>query len=259
MDASGRRIALVTGASAGIGAAFARRLARDGYDLVLVARREERLRALAEELERQHGTRSLVVPQDLGLAGAPRRVFEATQAAGLFVELLINNAGYGAYGLFLEQDLDRQLAMIDVNCRALVGLSHLYAGPMKDRKRGGILHLSSVVAFHPCPYMATYGATKGFILSFSEALWAELGHHGVSVTALCPGLTQTEFLEVSGLHQKQHGIETAEVVVDRGLAALAARRPSVISGWFNAARCQIPRFSPRWLTARIAELILGRW
>ena len=258
MDAA-RPYALITGASAGIGAAFARRLARDGHNLVLVARREDRLRALADELSAAHGTTSLVVPQDLGAPDAPRRVFAATEAAGVAVDLLVNNAGYGAYGLFLEQDLDRQLAMIDVNCRALVGLSHLYAQPMKARRRGGILHLSSVVAFHPCPYMATYGATKGFILLFSEALWAELSHFDVAVTALCPGLTQTEFLEVSGLHKKQHGIETADVVVERGLAALAARRPSVISGWFNAARCQLPRLGPRWFTARLAEYILGRW
>ena len=258
MDST-RRCALVTGASAGIGAAFARRLARDGYDLVLVARREDRLRALADELERAHGTRSLVVAQDLGAPDAPQRVFAATEAAGLFVELLINNAGYGGYGLFDEQELEKQLGMVDVNCRALVGLSHMYARPMKAKRRGGILHLSSIVAFHPSPYMATYGATKGFILLFSEALWAELSHHGVAVTALCPGLTQTEFLDVSGLSGKGHAIETAESVVERGLAGLAARRPTVICGLFNAARAQIPRFSPRWLTARIAEFILGHW
>jgi short-subunit dehydrogenase len=249
--------ALVTGASAGIGETFARRLALDGYSVVLVARREERLRALAAELERDHGVGTFVVPLDLSHPSAPKTLFDTVETAGHFVEVLINNAGFGSHGSFLDLDPDREMAMVDLNCRTLVGVSRYFAVPMKRERRGGIIHLASVASFQPCPYMATYGATKGFILLFSEALWAELSEFGISVTALCPGPTATEFFDVakySGF--AQHAFEKPELVVERGLSAMRRGRPTVVSGLFNTIRSLSPRLIPRWLAARIAALLL---
>jgi short-subunit dehydrogenase len=249
--------ALITGASAGIGESFARRLAQDNYNLVLVARRGDRLRALASELERVHAIETLVIAMDLADPGAPKALFEKVEAAGHFIEVLINNAGFGSHGSFLDLDADREMAMVDLNCRTLVGVTRYFAAPMKRERRGGIIHLASIASFQPCPYMATYGATKGFILLFSEALWAELCEFGITVTALCPGPTATEFFDVA----KYSGFERAafekpEIVVERGLAAMRQGRPTVVSGLFNTLRAHSTRLIPRWLAAKIAAALL---
>lgn len=257
--ANGKPWALITGASAGIGATFARALARKGLNCVLVARRKDRLDELAAELTRDHGVECRVFPQDLGEFDAPKRLFEYTQAQGLEISTLINNAGFGSHGKFIELDPEWEMRMIDVNCRALVGISRMYAPRMAERGRGQIVHLASVAAFQPCPYMSTYGATKAFILMFSEALWAEMLAHGVHVTAVCPGPTQSEFFQVArygAARGREFVVETSEVVVERGLAALEANRLYMVSGFINWMKAFAVRFFPRSLVARVAAFIL---
>lgn len=252
--------ALVTGASAGIGEAFSRRLARDGWNLALVARRRDKLESLAAELTGAHGIRTVVVVQDLREALAAQAVFEATEGQDLEIDLLINNAGFGWYGRFPQMDATHVASMIDLNCRTLVGLSVRHGEKMRQRGHGGILHLASVLAFHPVPYLAVYGATKAFVLSFSEALWAELRPSGVTVTALCPGFTATEFSAVSGLRVDGHRVDRPEHSVELGLAALAAGKSHVIPGWINyALACALPRCLPRSWAARVAELTFNYW
>src|ERR671928_186613 len=194
------KVALITGASSGIGEVFARRLAARGENVVLVARTGERLNAICNELGRAHAN---VVAQsvalDLSEADAPQRLFDETNQRGLEVDTLINNAGFGSMGEFLTLDIARELQMIDLNVKALVALTRLYLAPMRERKRGAIVNVASTAAFQPVPYMATYAATKAFVLSFSEALWDENRAHGVHVMALCPGVTETNFFEASGM------------------------------------------------------------
>ncbi|MBI3894255.1 MAG: SDR family oxidoreductase [Candidatus Wallbacteria bacterium] len=257
---NGRPWALITGASAGIGAVFARKLARDGMNCVLVARRRERLEQLAAELKQDFGSDTRVFSQDLGVFEAPKKVLEFTDGEGLEIHTLINNAGYGTHGEFCAQDPEWEMKMVDLNCRALVGISHMYAPRMKARRQGNIVHLASVASFQACPYMATYGATKAFILMFSEALWAELKDYGVHVTALCPGPTQSEFFAVAGLVDtgttRVGALAPTDAVVEDGLGALKANKPYVVSGFSNYVKSQASRFVPRWLATVITAHML---
>jgi short-subunit dehydrogenase len=164
---------LITGASSGIGEVFARRLAERGENLLLVARSEDRLNALCNELGRARGVNCQTVALDLSEAGAARRLFEETQRRGLEVDTLVNNAGFGSMGDFMSLDVGRELNMIDLNVKSLVELTYLYLAPMRKRRRGHIINVASVAAFQPVPYMATYARPKAFVLSFSEALWDE--------------------------------------------------------------------------------------
>ncbi len=178
---------LITGASSGIGEAFARRLARDGWNVLLVARTESKLEMLCSELGRASDINAQYVALDLTDTDAPAKLFEETKARGLEVEMLINNAGFGSMGDFLQLDLERELEMVDLNIKALVALTYLFLGPMRERGRGSIINVASTAGFQPVPYMTTYAATKAFVLSFSDALWEENRAYGVSVMALCPG------------------------------------------------------------------------
>ncbi len=187
------KTALITGASSGIGRELAHVLAEHGYNLVTVARRADALQALAEALYDAYGTSVVVLPMDLAKASAPRQIFKAVQADGIHVDVLVNNAGFGAFGDFAGTPLSRVTGMIQVNVAALAELTHLFAGPMIELGEGRILNVASVAAFNPVPHAAVYGATKAFVLSFSEALSEELRAHGVTVTAVCPGLTETGF------------------------------------------------------------------
>jgi hypothetical protein len=193
------RTVLITGASSGIGLELARLFAADGHDLILVARRADRLEALAGELRVGHAVTVHVWPEDLGDRDAPARLHARALAENLFVETLVNNAGFGALGDFAELPLDRQLAMIDVNLRALTELTHRFLPDMRRHRRGRILNVASMAAFQPGPHMAVYYATKAYILLLSEALSAELAGSGVSVTCLCPGVTRTEFQDAAGM------------------------------------------------------------
>jgi len=245
--------ALVTGASAGIGWALAEQLAAGGTNLVLTARRRERLEQLATRLREQDKVRVECIAADLGRASAPEEIFNITQDKGIAVELLVNNAGFGAYGEFHKIELARQLEMIQVNITAVVHLTHLYLPAMIERQRGDILIVASTAAFQGVPYITTYAATKAFDLLFAEALAEEVRRYGVRVCALCPGSTQSEFHEVAGQpeHTKRRQ-ETAEKVARVGLEALARGKSYVISGLGNYLGTHGQRLAPRRLVTRVA-------
>jgi short-subunit dehydrogenase len=245
--------ALITGASAGIGTALARELAAGGTNLILTARRRDRLAGLAGELSAKHGIRTLVCVADLAQPAGPREIFAFTESKKILVDLLANNAGFGAYGEFRKVQVERLLEMVQVNVSAVVHLTHLYLPGMIARGSGDILIVASTAAFQAVPYITTYAATKSFDLLFAEGLAEEVRHHGVRVCALCPGPTESEFLEVAG--QRPHSRrpqETAEKVARVGLRALAAGKSSVISGFANWLGAETVRFAPRSMVARIA-------
>jgi len=251
--------ALVTGASSGIGEAFARALAAHRMDLILVARGHERLRAFASELEAEHGVRAVVVPVDLGRPDAARVVRAAAEAAGLSVGLLVNNAGYGLFGDFTEQDPAVQTDMIDVNCRAPVALAREFAPDMANRGCGGIIFVSSIAAYQPTPYFSVYAATKVFDLFVAEALWAELGRHGVEVLGLSPGHVRTRFQARSGdpVTNPPGGVSQPEEIVATALSALG-RKPSAISGLRNVAVSVLVRVLPRTVVMHAAMRYFDR-
>ena len=252
--------ALVTGASAGLGAQFARALALEGHDLILTARRIDRLDALATELRAAHGVKVETIAADLA-EGAAGLIAEIA-ARGLVVDTLINNAGFGQSGALAGQDRDRLLAMIDLNCRALVELCHAVLPAMLQMRSGGILNVASTAAFQAGPGMAVYYASKAFVLSFSEALHEEVRGQGVRVAVLCPGPTETEFFDAAGTGQdfalrKLAG--SPEKVVRDGLKALAANRAVKISGAMNAVMAHSTRFTPRFVLRRlVAGIQKGR-
>ena len=247
MSAWQGKTALITGASYGIGAAFARRLAAEGAQLILTARSAERLAALAAELSQQYQTRVTIIAADLADHDAPQFIFDETQRQGLTVNLLINNAGFGAAGDFAFLPLPKQLEMIQVNVTALVALAHLFVQPMLARRHGAILNVGSTASFQGVPYLATYAATKSFILNFSEGLWGECRPYGVTVTALCPGSTESNFHAVAGSERqaRPHPKQSAEAVVATALAAIAAGRSHVVSGTNNKLMIWLARFFPR--------------
>lgn len=249
-----KQVALVTGASAGIGLALAELLAKDGDDLVLVARSGDRLRALAERLERAHGIKAHVVAADLSDPDAPAAIAREVAALGLEVDVLANNAGFGSNGAFLELDLAREAEMIQVNVAALVKLTHHFAKGMKARARGRILNVASTAGFQAGPYMATYFATKAFVVSFSEALSVELEGSGVTVTCHCPGPTATEFARAAGNEGTKlfkGGVATADEVARHAHEAMRAGEKLAIHGTFNWLRMQSLRVAPRALVHRI--------
>ena len=244
---------LITGASSGIGEAFARRLAARGENLLLVARSEDKLASLCEELGQSHKVKAQYVALDLTESDAPGELFAETNRRGLFIETLINNAGFGSMGDFAALDLGRELQMVDLNIKALVALAHLYLKPMREQKRGTILNVASTAAFQGVPYMATYAATKAFVLSFSEALWDENRALGVHVMALCPGVTETNFFAAAQTDKPPMRVaQTAEQVVDTALKGLKRGKSHIISGWTNYIMAESERLVPRWIVARIA-------
>jgi short-subunit dehydrogenase len=247
MGKSGRT-ALITGASAGLGREFARLAARDGHDVVLVARRRDRLDELAGELGAAHGVAVSSVVVDLEDKTAARQIAEQVQAAGLEIDLLINNAGFGSHGTFAGSELGRELGIIDVNVRALVELTHLFLPGMLGRRRGRILNVASVAGFVPGPFMATYYASKAFVLSFTEALSYELRGTGVTATAACPGPTATEFGTVAKSERTNlfRGVPAdAAVVARHGYRAMLAGKVVAIPGIKNKLIAQSIRVGPR--------------
>jgi short-subunit dehydrogenase len=247
--------ALVTGASAGIGVALARELAAGGANLVLTARRKERLETLARELSSQHKISVETFAADLAQSDGPQQIFAYTLAKQLTIDLLINNAGFGAYGAFATVETQRLLDMVQVNCSAVVHLTRLYLPQMLKQRRGDVLILASTASFQAVPFISTYAATKAFDLLFAEGLAEEVRPCGVRVCALCPGSTESEFHEVagqSGLVAARKSRETAEKVARVGLQALAAGKSYVISGTRNYLGAQSQRLVPRGLVTRIA-------
>jgi short-subunit dehydrogenase len=244
---------LITGASSGIGAAFARKLAARGRNVLLVARSEDKLITLCNELGRLTSIRAQYVALDLQGPEAPLQLLEETKNRGLEIEMLINNAGFGSMGDFVKLDLDRELDMIQLNIRALVELTHRFLVPMRERKSGTIVNVASTAGFQAVPYMATYAATKAFVLSFSEALWDENRRHGVHVMAVCPGVTETNFFETAGMdHPPMRIIQTPEEVVETTLRALNRQKSTVISGWGNWFTIEAERILPRSVVTRVA-------
>jgi len=243
--------ALVTGASAGIGWHLAQQLAAARANLVLVARRVDRLEELAAKLRQDHGVQVEICPADLVDPRAPEQVFAFTQQKGLPIEILINNAGFGVYDEFYKNDLRRVLDMVQVNVTAVVHLTHLFLPAMIERRSGYIMIVSSTAAFQAVPYLGAYSATKGFELLFGEAVAEELRHSGVRLSVLCPGPTETEFNQVAGQTARTKHRETAEKVARVGLQALAAGKPSVISGKLNWFNMEMQRVIPRRLVTRV--------
>jgi short-subunit dehydrogenase len=247
-----RPVTLITGASAGLGAEFARQCAARGEELVLVARRRARLDALAGEVGRAH-----VFPLDLAAPGAAHSLIDAIAAEGLAIDTLINNAGFGLAGRFDAQPLERLSEMVELNIRALVELTHLALPGMKERGRGAICNVASTAAFQAGPNMAVYYASKAFVLSFTEALHQELKGTPIRVSALCPGPTDTEFADVADSHSPtlKRISGTAADVVRAGLKGLDANKAVVIPGLPNKLTAQANRVLPRALVRRIVGSI----
>ncbi len=243
---------LITGASSGIGEAFSRKLASQGENVTLVARTEQKLATLCSELGRAYNINAQFVALDLTENDAPAKLFEETNARELEVEMLINNAGFGSMGDFITLELERELEMIDLNIKALVALTHLFLKPMRERERGSIINVASTAGFQPLPYMTTYAATKAFVLSFSDALWEENREHGITVMALCPGVTDTNFFAASEMERPPMRIaQTPEQVVETALKGLKRGRGHIISGWANYFLAESERLVPRSLVARV--------
>jgi len=237
---------LITGSSSGIGAAFARKLAMRGRNVLLVARSEDKLITLCNELGRISGIRAQYVAVDLAQPDSALRLFEETKRRELEIDMLINNAGFGSAGDFARLDLSNELKMIDLNVNAVVELTHRFLIPMRERKQGTIINVASTAGFQPVPFMAIYAATKAFVLSFSEALWEENRRHGVHVMALCPGVTETNFFEASQMKRPpMRTIQTPEEVVDVALRGLKRGKSSVVSGWTNFLMVETERLVPR--------------
>jgi uncharacterized protein len=248
---------LITGASSGIGEAFARRLAARGHNLLLVARSEDKLISLCDELGRTRSIQAQYVAMDLSERDAPARLFAEGQRRGLQIETLINNAGFGSMGDFTEQDLARELNMIDLNIRALVELAYRFLSPMRERKSGAIINVASTAGFQPVPFMATYAATKAFVLSFSEALWEENRHFGIKVMALCPGVTETGFFKAANIERPpMRAVQTPEDVVNTALRGLEGGKSHIISGWPNYFMIESERLLPRSMLARLAGKVM---
>ena len=250
------KTALVTGASGGIGYELARLFARDGYDLVVVARGEEKLAQLARDFGERFGVSVKVVAQDLAEPAAPGEVFAELQREALPIDVLVNNAGYATYGLFWEIDLRTELQMIQVNVAALTHLTKLFLPGMLERGGGKILNLASTAAFQPGPLMAAYYATKAYILSLSEALANELRGTGVTVTALCPGPTRSGFQERAGMEGSRlvrGEIMDARTVALAGYRGLMRNKTVVIPGWGNQLLALAPRLTPRDLVTRFVR------
>ena len=249
------KTALITGASSGIGSTFARALARRGMSVVLVARSEERLGTLATELSQRHGIRAEVIPADLSQEDAIHQIQREVQQRGLVIDLLVNNAGFGLNGYFetLSPERDHDQVMVDVT--AVVDLTHAFVPALLERSPGAaIINVASTAAFQPLPYMAVYGASKAFVLSFSQALAEEYRTRGLRVLALCPGATETPFFDVAGEEASVGRRRTPEQVVATGLRALERGSSVVIDGFFNTLAAQLTRFFPRRFITRIAGL-----
>jgi short-subunit dehydrogenase len=248
-----KKVALITGASAGLGVEFARQLSRRGHALVLAARRKERLDELAKELG---NARAVAI--DLSKKDAAAKLMADIEAAGEQVELLINNAGFGLIGKFAELDAKRERQMIDLNVATLTDLCRIVAPQMIARKSGGIINVASTAAFQPGPKMAVYFATKAFVLSLSEALHEELKSHGVHVTCLCPGPTRTEFGDVAGFGGNGMFDRVAmesPAVVKAGLDGLDKNHAVVIPGIVNKISANSTRFAPRSIVRKMAGAI----
>lgn len=246
--------ALITGSSGGIGEEFATQLARRQVNLVLVARRADKLAELRSALLELSPDLAIdVIAADLSVPGSATELMSKVEALGRRVDVLINNAGVGLHGDFVDQEQGRNAAQIQLNCGTLVDLTALFLPAMVRARHGLIINVASTAAFQPLPGMAVYGATKAFVLSFTEALWQEAKGTGVRVLTLCPGATETEFFARTGEEFLTSGRQTSKQVVDTALGAIDKTTPTVVSGWKNALLATGYRFTPRKVMLKVSE------
>lgn len=251
--------ALITGASGGIGYELALEHVRRGGDVILVARREDKLREYQAAWESTYGVKVHVIGMDLAQPGSARQLYNAVSAKGLTVDILINNAGFGQYGLFEESDLDRAMQMLELNIVTLTALTRLFVVDMVRRRSGRIMNVASTASFQPVPLMTLYAATKAFVLSFSEALNNEVSDRGVSVTALCPGPTTTGFQDVAAMHEARmvdkRLMATSADVARFGYSAMMRGKAVAVHGLMNRVTTFLVRFTPRSITLRVGRMI----
>ena len=256
------KAALITGASSGIGEEFARRLAAEGRNLVLVARTEKALHELCDALMLEHKISAHYVVLDLAEPDPDRIIFAETEKHGYEIDLLINNAGFGSAGDFCKLNIDRELQMIELNISALVSITHCYLCKMRGHREGTIINVSSAAGFQPIPFMATYAATKAFVTSFSEALAEENRPFGIQVMALCPGSTSTNFFAASHIDKpiQVKGQQTVGEVVEVALSAMKRGRTRVVSGFANKVGAVLGRHVPTFISRRVmGNALRGRY
>ncbi|MEW6777899.1 MAG: SDR family oxidoreductase [Bdellovibrionota bacterium] len=251
---------LITGASMGLGAEFAKQLAAKKANLILTARSREKLEELAGSLSKQYGVQTKVIALDLGAPGGAEKLCREVDALGIEVEHLVSNAGYGDLTEFIACDPAWEAGMVRLNCEALVSLSRHFLPGMVKRGRGGVIHLASVAGFQPAPYMSTYAATKAFVLNFSAALSEEVRSSGVRVMALCPGPVPTGFQKAAGIALQSAdrlAVLSAEETVRRGLKAYESRWDVKVPGLANFLGTLGVKFAPRWFVVRALSRLMG--
>lgn len=256
-----KQTALITGASGGIGHALAQIMAQNGYNLVIVARSQEKLAQAAAVFRQQYGAEITVIAKDLADPGAPAELLAETEALGIQVDTLVNNAGFATYGFFHELDLAREMQMVQLNMMTLTHLTRLYLPGMVERGRGQILNVASTAAFQPGPLMAVYYASKAYVLSFSEAIANELTGTGVTVTTLCPGPTETGFQTRAQMEDSklvQGGLMDVHTVAQAGFEAMTAGKTVVVPGIMNRLGTLLPRFVPRNMATKIVRNVQER-
>lgn len=248
-----KKTALVTGASSGIGKVFATELAKKGCNLILVARSEDKLEQIAKELQKTYLIHAVPLSVDLSSVNAAEKVAMEVESLGLTVDILINNAGFGTMGVFNQISSTRVHQEIQLNVMSLTELTHLFIGSMIERKEGIIINVASMTAFQPAPYMAVYGATKAYVLSFTEALWAEYRDSGVQIVALCPGETKSSFHTASGTESLQGKRMEPIDVVNAAFKGVKKDRSHIIVGRNNYIMAQLPRLLPRSTVVKFAK------
>ncbi len=253
---------LITGASSGIGYELAKVCAQHGHNLILTARSEEALHHLAHEIRNQNKVHVEVIPQDLGIVGSAKQLYQHINEQGWEVQILINNAGFGDHGFFTHSSLEKQTHMIQLNITSLTELTHFFLSSMIQRRNGKILNVASTAAFQPGPFMSVYYATKAYVLNFSEALSEELQGSGVSVTTLCPGPTLSGFQKAANFSNlailKMMKQPTSKEVAEYGYDSMMKESVVAIHGFKNQMLVQIARFIPRFVTRKIVKALQKR-
>ncbi len=252
-------IALVTGASSGIGRELVKVLARNGHDIVITARNADALEALAGVVEGKYGVKVTVIPLDLSEPGAPQTLLAGVRSQNIEIDILINNAGFGLGGPFAETDIDREIDMINLNVTALTHLTKIFLGPMLARRTGRIMNVASTAGFQPGPLMSVYYASKAYVISFSEAIAEELRDTGITVTTFCPGPTATNFAAEAGLENsrlfRMGGVARADGAAEFAYGAMMSGKRIAVPGLRNKIIAQSNRFAPRSLVTRIAKRV----